>query len=283
LTYFDFSYPEFINDGCSNDTYTYWCTEELTGRIIKIRNSDYSIIEDHAFNYMDANEPIHTLDVDKSNNKLYWAYCIDKGGFNACQKLIRSTLSFSVDIDIESCGMGVGTPWWQNMIRIISNHVMHHRAYYPTVGNLYKRTLSYAEEFVSPQSYVLNILGVYGSNLFILRHDNIASNMNFYLRCLSFSNLSQVGEREVNYYCGFHYPYGYDWEETATSALNKQTGKIIIVRYPITEEKNYVACFDASSSFDLISDEPIDHIETIIRSEGDQMILDEPQVWTMPG
>ena len=75
---------EEISDGCSDDTHTYWCTDLVAGRIIKIRNSDHSIIDDHTFNYAIeacglglSDEAIATIDYNKSNQKLYWVYCRD--------------------------------------------------------------------------------------------------------------------------------------------------------------------------------------------------------------
>ena len=140
-----------VNDGCSDDIHTYWCTDLIAGRIIKIRNSDHSIVDDHTFNYpIEAcgigafDEPIATIDVDKNTGKLYWVYCRDHLGcvpaYSACRHFIRSDTDLTQEIDEEICGGGLGTPGWQNMVRIYSNYILNHRAYHPSFGGpLYKR------------------------------------------------------------------------------------------------------------------------------------------------
>jgi hypothetical protein len=145
-----------VNDGCSDDTYTYWCTDLIAGRIIKIRNSDHSIIDDHTFNYTieacgsgSLDEAIVTIDVNKSTGKLFWVYCRDHIGcsppYNACRHLIRANTDLVADIDSVACASGSLSPAWQNMIRIYSNYIFHHRAYYPTtIGYLMKRNLGFS-------------------------------------------------------------------------------------------------------------------------------------------
>ena len=132
-----------VNDGCSDDTHTYWCTDLIAGRIIKIRNSDHSIIDDHTFNYPSDggagvyDEPIMTIDVNKSTEKLYWIYCRDTLSA-VCKHFVRSDTDFTEEINDVTCEIGYA-PGWQNMIRIYSNHILHHRAYHPSVGYLMKR------------------------------------------------------------------------------------------------------------------------------------------------
>jgi hypothetical protein len=145
-----------VNDGCSDDMHTYWCTDLIAGRIIKIRNSDHSIIDDHTFNYAieggsgnSLDEPISTIDVDKNVGRLFWVYCRDhlycSPPYNACRHLIRADTDLVADIDSVTCASGSLTPAWQNMIRLYSNYVFHHRAYYPTtVGYLMKRNLAFS-------------------------------------------------------------------------------------------------------------------------------------------
>ena len=147
---------ERINDGCSDDTYTYWCTNLIAGRVIKIRNSDHSIINDHTFNYaiqcggggFDAG--IASIDFDKNTEKLYWIYCRNHLGcspeYNACRHLIQSNTNLAEEVDEVTCGTGIHTPGWQNMIRIYSNHILHHQAYYPGTGLFMKRTLDFSKE-----------------------------------------------------------------------------------------------------------------------------------------
>jgi hypothetical protein len=150
---------EKINDGCSDDTYTYWCTDLVAGRIIKIQNSDHSIIDDHTFNYPiegcslgSFDNPIATIDYDRYNKKLYWVYTRDHAGcvpfYNACQHLIRADVDFVADIEEVVCGIGFKTPGWQNMVRIYSNHILHQQGYHPFSSPLYKRTLGLSKENV---------------------------------------------------------------------------------------------------------------------------------------
>ena len=145
-----------VNDGCSNDTYTYWCTQLIAGRIIKIRNSDHVIVDDHYFNYPIEgcsggflDEPITTIDIDKNTGKLFWVYVRDHlfciPSYNACRHLIRADADLVSDIDSVTCALGAQSPAWQNMIRIYSNYILHHRAYYPsTVGYLMKRNFDFS-------------------------------------------------------------------------------------------------------------------------------------------
>lgn len=148
---------ERINDGCSDDIHTYWCTNLVAGRIIKIRNSDHSIVDDHYFNYpIEAcgtgayDEPIATIDYNKYNEKLYWVYCRDHLGcipiYNACRHLIRANPDLVADIEEIICGSGLGAPGWQNMIRIYSNYILHHRSYHYFAGPLMKRDLGLSKE-----------------------------------------------------------------------------------------------------------------------------------------
>jgi hypothetical protein len=145
-----------INDGCSDDTHTYWCTDLIAGRIIKIRNSDHSIIDDHTFNYTIEgcgagilDEAIATIDVNKNTEKLFWIYCRDhlncSPPYNACRHFIRAGTDLVADIDSVACASGSLSPAWQNMIRIYSNYIFHHRAYYPSsIGYLMKRNLAFS-------------------------------------------------------------------------------------------------------------------------------------------
>jgi hypothetical protein len=144
-----------INDGCSDDTYTYWCTQLVAGRTIKIRNSDHVIVDDHYFNYPieacsgnSLDEAITTIEAHKSTGKLYWIYCRDHLGcvppYNACRHLIRADADLVADIDSVACANGAFTPAYQNMVRIYSNYIFQHRAYHPSIaGYLMKKNLSW--------------------------------------------------------------------------------------------------------------------------------------------
>lgn len=144
-----------INDGCSDDTHTYWCTDLVAGRIIKIRNSDHVIVDDHYFNYPieacsgnSLDEPISTIEAHKSTGKLYWIYCRDHvfcvPSYNVCRHLIRADTDLVSDIDNVACVSGAFTPAWQNMVRIYSDYIFQHRSYHPSsAGYLMKKNLNW--------------------------------------------------------------------------------------------------------------------------------------------
>ena len=129
----------------------------VAGRIIKIQNSDHSIIDDHAFNYPiecgggGFDEPIATIDVNRNTGKFYWVYCRDHFGcspsYNACRHFIRSDVDLVQEIDDTICGNGIYTPAWQNMVRIYSNHVLYHESAWPSFAAfLMKKELDCTEE-----------------------------------------------------------------------------------------------------------------------------------------
>lgn len=254
---------QHVEDGCSDNTYTYWCTERLEGRIIKIRNSDHSIIDDHNFSFdlsgcATNHEGISTIDVDIDTGKLYWNYVLDHMGcspqYNACAHYIISDSDFNIDVDAVECNSGFQTPQWQNIVRIYSGYVLQHRAYYTSSGPLQKKSLSdYAILNSKNQEFLQNIFGVKNNYLFTLRH---ASGVNHpaHLYCLNFSDLSEVSAKNVSYYAGQKYGDYDDWDWTSVSAMSEQTGVIIIVRYNHVEEKNYVASFEADSTLKLLDD-----------------------------
>ena len=281
---------EQIEDGCSDNNYTYWCTNLIAGRVIKIRNSDHSIVNDHTFNYPIVaggggyDEGIKTIDID--SGKLYWAYTRDhhsaSPSYNACRHLIKSDTNFTEEVDNSWCGSGASTPGWQNMIRIYSGYVLHHRAYHPSWANLVKRKktdLSAATptSYIS-QQYLQNIFGVKDSKVFTLMCVNDI-NQTGYLYCIDFSDMSEISKLDVSHYMGQGYLAPYDWDETSVSAMNEQTGVIAIFRYHNIKEKNYAGCFDASSGLELLCDVPLH----VIEHTNVPVLLDEPQIWQMPG
>ncbi|MCK4525978.1 hypothetical protein KAW18_01300 [candidate division WOR-3 bacterium] len=281
---------ERINDGCSDDTHTYWCTSLVAGRVIKIRNSDHSIADDHTFNYpiecgpSSFNEPITTIDFDKNTGKLFWTYirdyiCCDPV-YNACSHLIRANTDFAADIDEVVCGSGFNTPAWQNMIRIYSNHVLHHRAYHPFFGYFRRRTLdlSGVDIHTINQNHLQNIFGVKDGNVFTLMHGSNLYSEGF-LYCINFSDMTEISNLDISYYTGRRYPIGYDWDWTSVSAMNQQTGVIAIFRYHNIEKRNYAGCFSASSGLELLCDVPLH----VMRHTNVPVLLSEPQIWTMPG
>ena len=282
---------ERIEDGCSSNNYTYWCTNLIAGRIIKIQNSNHAIADDHTFNYPIVgsggfDQGISSIEL--GSGKLYWIYCRDHHGavpeYNACRHHIRADFNLVADIDNVACDSGFPTPGWQNIIRIYSNYILQHRAYYPSSGPLMKREPG-TLDLVLPaggssinQEYLQNILGVKGGKVFTLMYVNSAGHPG-YLYCIDFSDMTEISKLDVSYYAGQSPQI---WEWTSVSALNIQTGVIIIARYHPTEERNYVACFEANSGLDLICDEPLDYI-TSIEGSNEEIISDEPQIWTMPG
>ena len=255
-----------IHDGCSDDTHTYWCTNRLAGRIIKIRNSDHSIIDDHLFSFSFPecafmSQGIYTIDVDINTGKLYWNYVLDCSGcdwpwpgVNDCAHYIISDSNFNIEVDIEECGLGAGTTDWQNMIRIHGGYVLQHRAYHPSAGPLQKKSLAdYTILGTKNQQYLQNIFGVQDSKLFTLMYVNSIGHP-AYLYCLNFSDMSELSKKDVSYYAGQKYGGYPDWGRTSVSAMSKQTGVIIIVRYHGSEGRNYVASFKADSTLELLDD-----------------------------
>jgi hypothetical protein len=296
-----------INDGCSDNTHTYWCTDLVAGRTIKIRNSDHSIIDDHYFNYPiegcglgTFDEPIATIDYNTYNQRR--AVC--------------------------------GNPVWQNMIRVYANHVLHHRSYHPSFdGHLMKRELDCIEEdevegtdthryacikshfaavadkpitggdwttywvrsahsggdvWSGGQSYTCsrvlleylqNIFGVKDGKLFTLMHVNSAEHPAF-LHCINFSDMTELSNLDVSYYAGqAQLPTPWDWDWTSISAMNYQTGVIAIFRYHNLEERNYVGCFEAKQGLGFLCDVPLH----VVRHTSSQELLNEPQSWPFEG
>ena len=245
---------QIIHDGCSDDTHTYWCTDLNTGRIIKIRNSDHSVIDDHLFDFPANNDQgIRTIDVEKTTQKLYWNYVPVASSFSA--HYIISDTDFNIEVDILEGSSGAGsTTWWQNMVRIHSGYVLQHRAYHPCYGPLQKKSLAdYTILGTKGQEYLQNIFGVKSNNLFTLMNVNNYE-QTAYLYCLAFSDMSELSKKNVSYYAGRIYLGSYPWDWTSVSAMSKQTGIIIIVRYHNSEGKNYVASFKADLSLELLDD-----------------------------
>ena len=278
-----------VNDGCSNDTYTYWCTDLVAGRIIKIRNSDHVIVDDHTFNYPiepcsggGFDEPISAIDFNQTTGKLYWVYCRDHifcvPSFNACSHFIRSNADLISDVDEIFCSSGIHTPAWHNMVKIYSNYILHHRSYHPsTAGSLIRRDLDCTPGDFIIQEYLQNILGVRGSGLFTLMHVNSADHPAF-LYCLDLSDMSETSKLDVSYYAGQKYGGYDDWDWTSVSALNEMAGRIVIFRYNNIEKRNHAVCIEATQEFDIVCDTRFDKIY----DDPSFGPFGEPQVWTMP-
>lgn len=271
---------ECISDGCANNDYVYWCTDRLSGRIIKITASDHSITDDHLFSFELLGcatnlEGINTIDI--SGNNLYWTYVLDHIActpiYNACAHFVVSDLDLNISLDLPQCDSGFSTPKDLNMLRILSGRLYQHRAFYGPSGPLeYKTLLGVSLTNVAVQQ-LQNFLGVYKGNLFVLSHDHSVGHPG-YLWCLTIEGLTELKKLDVSYYTG-QSPQDWDW--TSVSTLNEQTGVIIIVNYNNTTNKNSVVCFRADDSLEMFSDELISY--RIITNK--QELLDEPQVWTI--
>ena len=333
-----------VNDGCSDDTHTYWCTDLVTGRIIKIRNSDHVIVDDHYFNYPIEpcsgnflDEAISTIEADKSTEKLYWIYVRDHifcvPLYNACRHLIRADIDLVADIDSVACVSGVFTPAWQNMVRIYSNYIFQHRAYHPsTAGYLMKKSLDWVpvgdqvegtdsqiyscildhvsnvgnrpitggswstywivdgasgetwlnmENYTSGhflQEYLQNILGVKDNKLFTLMHVNSLDHPAF-LYCIDFNGMNEISKLDVSYYAGQSYLPTYDWDWTSVSAMNQQTGRILIIRYNELDKRNHAVCIDATPGLTFVCDTRFD----LIYDDPTLGPFGEPQSWPLEG
>lgn len=267
--------PRAIQDGCSDNTYTYWC-DGLIGetRIIKIRNSDHVLVDDHYFALAPLDWPNieGTNTLDTYNNKLYWGYVKEPAGAY-CLHTRSDNDSMTIDVSLQKHGIGIGKPIWQNMVRVYNNVVFQQRAYHPSYGYMYKRDsgtlISSANQ---QQEYLQNILGTDGGALFTLMHYNVAGSDSRLCRLnltdLVISKSVGTSSYTVN-------------GESSVSALNAKTQTIIIVRYNPVTEKNIVACFKADLELTFLSETALSHIVSF-SGDNQQMILDEPQVWSMP-
>lgn len=340
---------ERIKDGCSDDVHTYWCTNLLAGRIIKIRNSDHSIIDSHIFNYAiecgssgtPANKPIATIDVHKNTGKLYWIYTRDHScsapPYSVCKYFIRADLDLVADVEQVVCASGIMTaPGYQNMIKIYSDRVLLHQSYHPCTGPLTKWELNLSEEnivegtnskqyickkdhtadtslnkpvtganwvdywvewnhrpdgnawqdgksyhcFYIQQELLNNILGVKNGKLFTLMYVCSGYSESL-LYCIDFSDMAQFSWVDVSYYTGhvIFAPDPVQWSWTGVSALNQQTGVIVIFRYHLYEKRNYAGCFEANSDLELLCDVPL----YSVKHDSGRIISDEPMIWSMPG
>jgi len=280
------SYRERINDGCTNGIYTYWPTTLIAGRIIVIRNSDHTIVDDHYFNY-----PIEACgggindeaipSIDYGSGRLYWTYCRDYifcvPPWNVCRHLIGAAINLVADIEDISCGTGLHTPANQNMLRIYNNKILQHRAYHPSFdGRFMNRNLDLTLNAHIGQEYLQNILGVIGSSVYTLMHVNSAAHPAF-IYCIDLSTMTETSKLDISYYTGQAYMSSYDWDWSSVSALNNQTGKILIFRYHNIEKRNHAAVFDASS------DLTFNHDERFHRYYDDPTRgpFGEPQVWSI--
>lgn len=222
-----------INDGCTDDTYTFWCTNEKIGRIIKIRNLDHSLIENHEFGYPTDNhdESIHSLDVHKSSSKLYWSHFESTGTIAAYHTMA------DLDFNVEDTAVVTGFAAFQNWVRVFGSDIYFDRVYYTISGYLRRRnryfTVDIGSTYLSPYNH--NILNVKDGFVFTIHGDGSVSN-NTHISKIKQSDMTLSDRLEITYYSGGGYLTSYAWKQSACSAMNYQTGKIMIFRY---EEKDY--------------------------------------------
>lgn len=265
---------ELINDAVSDDTYTYWCTNLVGGRVIKIRNSDHVIIDDHYFNYpVEAcsagafDQGIVSIGFNASSGKLYWVYCRDHSycspAYMACRHLVKSAADLTEELDDTYCATGVPSPAWQNFIRIYDGYLLHHQAYHPSWGFFYVRDLvTLASGGNISQEYLLNILGVESNLLFTLMHNNVGAHTT-HLYCINFPAMTENYKIAVSDYTG----HPISGEYSATSAMsNYYAGKTLsLFRYDATENVNIITNFSADELLTklaegaILSKEPIDY------------------------
>ena len=264
---------ERINDGCSDNTHTYWCTSMVAGRIIKIRNSDHEITKDIVFAFMGPvggtmgqDKGISSIDVDEGRGSILFQFVRDAYGnfdWNTCLGTVRSNLALDDLITGWDCKGGAQAGFWPDMVRVYPDEsdqgfVMYHNAYHPSLGPLkHGNTISFYKYTgeVNVQ-YLQNMLGFCGGKFFVLWHVNSAARQTaLSSMAVLTTTMSMEHSVDVSDYAGQSYiePV-YDWDPTSVSALNLQTRTIIMVRYNNVEEQNYVACFSADDNLTLISD-----------------------------
>jgi hypothetical protein len=283
---------DFINDGCTNDIYTFWSTNTVTGRIIKIRNSDHALIENHHFNYANPMEPIHSLDVDKGNSKLYWSYVTGCGGIPFCNAIahhIEADLDFNVINSVDWAGMGAGTPQFQNWVRIFDDgYIYFDRVYYTTSGYLRRRNPGFlidaGNTYIAPYNY--NILDVQDGKIYCLHGDGSTANVTYLVEIDRFT-MTVDNRVDVKYYAGTGYLLSYPWWKTACSAMNHITKKIMMFRWEQAGvvgnqgtgevDRNWGAVFNAD--LELLDDIPYEQI--LVSKTMAELKADEPQIWTM--
>ena len=266
-----------IQDGCCDNTHTYWCTSLIDGRLIKIRNSDHVIVIDNLIHYSVAQESINSIDYSVSTGKLYWTYVI---AANDARHNISDT-----DFNIESVlvsfciGGGINQPIWWNMLRVVDDYVLHHRAYNPGWGYCEKRNLDLTctGKYIK-LSYLQNILGSKDGYLFVFWRYNSVS-YPAYISRIRLGDMADMGAVLVTYYAG---PTA-EWAWTSVSAMSKKSGIIALVRWNHVEQKNYVACFSADASLNFICDTPLYQIETttVTATGNTELLSAEPVVWSM--
>ena len=263
---------EAINDGCSDDTHTYWCTSLAKGRIIQIRNGDHEIVAYAVFHFIcpipgsgGSSTGISSIDVDVGRGSILFQFVRDAcPSHNACLATVRSNLALDDLITGWICGSGAQANFWPDMVRAYPDAddqgcVMYHNAYHPSNGPLrHGNTISFYKFNGEAQvEYLQNMLGFCDDKFLILWHENSAPHSAYLSSVMVTADQVQVlGSKDVSKYagCGWWSENPYDWDFTMVSALNHQTKTIILVRYNNVKEQNYVACFAAVDGIAVISD-----------------------------
>lgn len=261
-----------INDGCSNNTHTFWCTNEKAGRIIKIRNSDHSVIDNHEFNYPasptpNPDESINSLDV--SDSHLYWSYvrCAlhEVPSYNARAYHCRSDFDFDNIIDEQSVGSGFQSPQWQTIVRVYGGSVYFHRDYHPLDGVLVRRALNLT--LITYANYV------YGQALYQRRggslyfHTAAADGDPRHLNKINAGDLASTGSIAIHSYTTKYY---------SVTAMSVQTGVTMVFKWDGSENKNYGTAFD--TEFNVLSN--VGYNQIVISPYWILNIRDEePVVW----
>lgn len=257
---------EEIHDGCSDGTYTYWCTNKVSGRIIKIRNSDHSIITDWQdfVNLLGRTPPgcalylqgTVSIDYSPATSCLYFVWVVDElscsPAYYACSHYRIHNTNFGYVAEVRYCGVGLSVHKSQNLMRIVDDFVLQHRAYWPSSGMLTKRSIYTQDAFSGIRlQYLQNIFNVNDANqLFALWHTN-ATNAQVYIQIMNFETMASLGHTVVTSYCGWP---EVDWDCTAVSAMNEMNEVIVLFRYNKVENKNYTACFRADLTLELLCD-----------------------------
>ena len=237
-----------IQDGCSDNYYTYWC-DGSAGRIIKIRNTDHTIVYDDYFDLPKRDtasfyQGIHSIDTQ--NEKLYWNYVTIYGGWYIVHHSMSDNESMIINYVYEVWGAGISAEKDQNMVRIYGGFLFQDRSFNPSWGPLFKRDLiTFVKLGETDQNYLQNILGV-KDYLFILMHYNIGG-FPTSLKCIRLSNMGTVKSISTSSYITSG--------TSCVSALNIYANKIIIVKWVASLQRNRVTGFTANEYLSLVYNE----------------------------
>ena len=252
---------EKISDGCSDGTHTYWSTTLVAGRVIKIKNSDHSIVIDTTFNYPivgsgGEDSCIESLTIEGSD--LYWIYSRDHIGcapeYNACRHWIKSGNDFVQDFDVIYCNSGLSAPYWQNLIRYIDGNLYIHQAYHPFCGAFYQTDLSFTAFNAVCKLYLLNIMGLCNNQIFILTYE---APYITYLKCVDVSDLADLSSIDVSQYTGHPIGDGRTWSGTSALSTYGNTKVVSLFTYDEAEKVNIMTCFGANELLMKLSEDAV--------------------------